>query len=807
MFKNYLKTIFRRAVRDRLNTSINLFGLSVAIASCLIIFLFVDNELNYDRFHKDADKIYRITTHETTENGTIRNFANSFLPYAPLLESQFSSIAKTARLLPQSVSVSDDKKLNVFQEPRFFYADPTFLEVFSFPLIQGDRATALEAPDNILITKSVAKKYFGENEALGKVLHVEQDYTFKVAGILADLPEQSSLKFDFIVPMAAAEAIWGPWIADPNRTWYYPPVYSFAKLNTQVAVEEATQYVKSVEKQFLPDHVADKRSHSLQNVTDVHFSSLENELQPSIDRNVLYLFIAVGIVILLVAAFNFVNLFLTKIVLHLKTLGIRKVLGADNGSIGKHLLLESLAFLFASLVLAFIWGALFLPGFNLLMKTQLNLLSVFKNGVILYLCGLLLLISVLVSFAPLMVISKYRLMAFLKGRGTSLFRGKKSSYIQSALLVFQFVVAVTLIISTVIMQSQMHYIRDKNLGIQQDQVLVVPVRDAAIQNRFSAVKNQILRLNGVKEVSAISNFPWEKGFYDFETTVNSNGQVTKANANTLLVEESIMNTLDMTLVKGRGFSKEYGTDSTMAYVMNEAAALKFGIEDLENVKLAMKGISSSTTKEGRLIGIVKNFHIQSLHDKIQPLILTVSPESYFLDNILIQLSGADISSTISEVEAQLKAYAPGRPFEYFFLDEAFEQLYEREVLISALFQYFSIIAIVIACLGLLGITAFTATQRLNEIGIRKVLGSSVVGIVNLLTSGFIKLVLIAIVIAIPIGWWMMTKWLEGFAYKTTISWWVFVLAGSTALTIAFITVGWQSLKAATTNPVEVLRNE
>ncbi|UJH69161.1 ABC transporter permease [Allomuricauda sp. SCSIO 65647] len=807
MIKNYLKTIFRRAARDRLNTLINLFGLSVAITCCLVIFLFVDNELKYDTFHEHANKIYRITTHEASEDGITRNFANSFMPYAPLLESKFSSIAETVRILPQNVSISDDQNLNLFQESNFFYVDPSFLDVFSFPLVQGNKEKALAAPDNILITQAMARKYFGKKDALGEVLKVEQNHTFKVAGILMDPPDQSSLKFDFIVPMAAAEDIWGSWIADSNSTWYYPPVYSFVQLSANVDVDETVQYIKSVEKQFLPENIGKTRTHAVQGLTEVHFSGLENELHPSINRNVLFLFIAVGIVILLVAAFNFVNLFLTKIVLHLKAVGIQKVLGANNRSIWKELLLESFAFLFVSMLLALVWGVLVLPGFNALMKTQLNLSSIFTTGVIFYLMGLLLLLSILISIIPFLIISRFRLIAFLKGRGTSVFKGKKSSSVQSALLVLQFVVAVTLIIATVVMQSQMHYIRKKNLGFQKDQVLVVPVRDEAVQNRFVAVKNKILQLQGVKEVSTISNFPWEKGFYDFETSINYDGLVTKANLSTLLVDENIINTLDMAIVNGRGFSNEHGTDSTMAFIMNEAAASKFGIKNLQNVKLSMTGISSSSAKEGRLIGIVKDFHLQSLHDKIQPLILTVAPRSYYIDNILIQLSGSDVASTINSIEAQLKEFVPGRPFEFFFLDDAFERLYQRESLLSTLFQYFSIIAIIIACLGLLGITAFTTAQRLNEIGIRKVLGSSVAGIVNLLTSGFIKLVLVAIAIAIPLGWWAMDRWLEGFAYKTTIGWWVFALAGISTLAIAMLTVGWQSFKAATTNPVEVLCRE
>ncbi len=807
MLKNHLKTILRRATRDRMNTVINLFGLSVAIACCIVIFLFVNNELRYDLFHSDADNIYRITTHEMSEDGIKRDFANSFMAYAPLLESKLSFPNETVRMLPQSVSIGNPENTSVFQESRFFYVDPNFFDVFTFPLVLGDKATALEAPNNILITEATAQKYFGDEPVLGKTLQVEETHVFNVVGVIADLPEQSSLEFDFIVPMKAAETIIGSWIADLSNTWYYPPVYSFIKFSAKVKSQDIVQNIKALEPDILPENVARTRSHSIQNLKEIHFSDLENQLHPTIKKSVLYLFVGVGIVILLIAAFNFINLFLAKIVLHLKTVGIQKVLGAQNSNIWRQTLLESLAFLFISLLIAVGWSALFLPAFNAIMGTQLELIPVLTNGLILYIIALLLLISLLISAIPLLVISKFKPIAFLKGKGESIFRGKKTSSVQSSLLVFQFVIAVILIISTVIMQSQLQYIKNKNLGIQQNQILVIPVRDDAIQNSFATVKDKVLAINGVNAISAISNFPWEKGFYDFNTTVKHKGEVIRSNANTLMVDESIIPTLDMTVVKGRGFSTEHGTDSTMAFVMNETAAAKFGIEDIENVEITMLGISSSGQKKGNLIGVVKDFHIQSLHEEIQPLILTISPETYFTDNILVQLSGTNITETLVQIEKEIKAFAPNRPFEFFFLDEAFERLYLRESLIGSLFKYFSTIAILIACLGLLAITTLTTAQRLKEIGIRKVLGSSTQGIVRLLTSGFLKLVLVAIAIATPIGWWMMNKWLEDFAYKTTIHWWVFASAGSTALLIAMITVGWQSFKAASTNPVEVLRSE
>ncbi|MEM8507385.1 MAG: ABC transporter permease [Bacteroidota bacterium] len=806
MIKNHLKTIVRRATRDRLNTTINLFGLSVSIACCIIILLFVNNQFGYDRFHEDTDKIYRVNTHET-EEGVTRNFASSSLSFAPLLDSHLPAVRETVRMLPQSVSVSYIQNEKVFQEPRFFYVDSNFLEMFSFPLLQGNQKTALGNPNNIVITQSMAKKYFGSENAIGKVLNVEKEHLFTVSGILKDTPSQSSIKFDFIVPMKAAEVIWGPWVGDMTKTWYYPPVYSFAKLNSNIAERGMTEALRKIEAEHIPQYIAESRSYSLEKLSDIHFANLENELHPTINKNVLYLFVAIGIIIMFIAAFNFINLFLAKIVLHLKSVGIQKVMGANNRNVWRQLFTESLLYLFVSLILAMLGATIFLPVFNVKMETDIHLWTVFDNGLILYLIALLVLIGLTISVVPLIFIARFKPIAFLKGKGGTIFRQNKTSSTQSVLVVLQFIVAVTLSISTVIIQSQMHYIKTKNLGIQKNQTLVVPVYDESIQNRFESVKAQLSRINGVREVSAISNFPWEKGFYDFETSINNNGLVTKANTKALLVDSNIIPALGMTMIEGRGFSATHGTDSTMAFIMNETAAEKFGVENLQDVKLTMQSITSSEPKQGNLIGIVKDFHLQSLHEEIEPLILTISPKSYFIDNIIIQLSSTDIPLVIEEVEAQLKVFTPNRPFDYFFLDSAFEALYKRELLIGSLFNYFSIIAIVIACLGLLGIVAFTTSQRLKEIGIRKVLGSSVADIVNLLTMSFIKLILVAIAVAIPLGWYFMNSWLEGFAYKITIGWWVYALSGFVTLFIALFAVGWQSFKAATTNPVEVIRNE
>lgn len=806
MMRSNFKKIFRQALRNPLYSVINLFGLSAGIASCIIIFLFVENEFTYDRFHKNGDRVYRVNTQETAD-GAVRRFAHSYLPVIPLMQSQMPEIEEAVRLLPQSVSVANKERNILFQENKFCYGDSNFFNLFSFPLQQGDINTALKEPHNIVLTQAVAKKYFGDADPMGKELVIEQNTVFKVTGIFAEIPSQSSLQFDLLAPMAAIKDVWGPWIVNNNRTWHHPPVYSFVKLSSVSGINKAEQLLGGFEEKFLPPHIAKTRSHFFQKLSDIHFSNLENEPQPSINKKILYIFIAAGIVILFIAAFNFINLFLSRIVFRLRGVGIQKVVGAGNRHIWGQTLAESFFYLFTAFVLSALWVTLFLPDFNSLMNRNLVLFGPESLKVWLLLAALLLGTGFLISIVPSVILSRVKLINVLKGKNESFFPRRKVISLQSVFVVFQFIIAVVLIIATVVMQSQMHFIRNKDLGLKKEQVLVIPVMDETLQESFTVLKNKLSQVSGVVGVAAISNFPWEKGFYDFETTVRKNGTETRANAPTLLIEEGFIKTMGMTILKGRDFSKDFKTDTVSAFIMNETAAAQFGITDPQGVKLLMESVAAGKPKEGELIGIVKDFNLQSLHEVVQPLILTVAPESYYIDNIVVKLSSDNIPGTISRIESQVKEISPGRPFEYFFLDNAFEKLYQNEARVSTVFNYFSVLVIIIASLGLLGIVAFSAAQRFKEIGIRKVLGAPVTGLVALLTKDFLKLVIVAVLVASPVGWWIMNKWLQDFAYRISIEWWVFIVAAVTALLIALLTVSIQAIKAAVANPVKSLRTE
>ncbi|WP_422107632.1 ABC transporter permease [Winogradskyella sp.] len=806
MIRNYLKQVYRQLLKYRLNSIINLFGLSVGIACCFVIFLFVDNEFKYDKYHAHSENIYRITTTETSENA-VRNFAHSYLPYAPLIASQISEVDKSVRMLQQSVSVANKSKGVILQEEQFFYVDSTFFDVFSIPLKFGNSATALSEPRSIIISEKIAKKYFGRSDVLGETLTLEQNVLLTISGVFSELPSQSSIQFEMIAPMGVTKETFGPWIADLGKTWYYPQVYTFVKLSSDTGLTNLNKRLGDFDKEFLPEHIQKTRSHELLPLENVHFSKLENEMHSTIDKKILYTFIAAGIVILLIATFNFINLFLARIVLRLKEVGIKRVLGASSLSIWKQTLVESLVYLVLSFILALGWVFMFLPSFNTLMETQLELFNAETIVVWLIILTLLIILSLLISVVPTVFISRFNVNMTLNGLGNKLFKKKRTSVsLQSVLVTFQFAIAVILIVATIVMQSQMSYIKNKNLGLGKEQVVVLPVRDENIQKNFSVLKNKLEQVSSIQSVSAISNFPWSKGYYDFETVITHSGRDIKANAYTLLVDEDFIPTMDMVMSKGRGFSRGFRTDST-AFIMNETAANLYGIKDQTEVVIEMSQIGSRLPKKGKLIGIVKDFHLQSLHKTVEPLILTLASATYFTDNIIIKFTGTDVERTLQATESEVQNMSPNRPFEYFFLDDAFEKLYKKEARVSALFNYFSILSIIIACLGLMGIVAFTTSQRIKEIGIRKVLGASVASIVKLITTSFLKLVFIAIIIAIPLAYLLMSNWLERFSYKINLGWWIFTLAGCCALTIAILTIGYQSIRSAIANPVNSLRSE
>ncbi len=810
MWQNHLKITLRNFLKHKLHSGINLLGLTAGLAACTFIFLFVNDEWKYDAFHPDTKNLYRITTKET-DDGITHLVANAYQPLGPMLETAFPGILKTVRFLPQSVTVKNPASNEIFQENGFYFSDSVFFEVFNFPFLEGDPSKALRSPKGVVLSESCALRYFGErsdwDEILGRPLLVNKDIDLIIAGVAADPPPNSTIQFDLVAAMPSATRVLGEWIIQPRRTWYFPPVYTFAVIKDQEFAESWQQKMAGFERDHLSERLSTQYDFQLQPLREMHFTALESDLQPSIQPTLLYVFAGIAILILGIACVNYVNLVMARLIHRFREIGIRKILGAQRRHLLQQSWLESALYMGSAFGLSVLLVQSGLPALNKILGKQLALWGAPNRELWIALIAGSVLLAGMISLFPFFGLAKFRVAGMLKANPGVNTPKKRQFNLKNALIVFQFAAASGLIIAALVIQSQLRFIQNKNLGLNPEQIMVVPIRMEEMQNNFEAYKDQFAGIPGVKSVSAISNFPWESGFYDFPATISGQGKTIEANLPTLLVDPDFIQTMGMQVVHGRPFSSDRISDAAGAFLINEAAAQKLGVTDLEGLKLEMKGVSSGETKTGELIGIVKDFHLKSLHHSIDPIVLSVATEPYFLDNFIVRLETDNLAATINAFSKKWEAAAPDKPFDYFFLDEAFDQLYRKESRMGTIFQLFTLLAILIACLGLFALAAIAAGQRSKEVGIRKVLGATVSSIVGLLSWDFLKLVLIGVTLAAPAAWYFMNSWLESFAYRIEVEWWVFALAFVSAMGIAFFTVSYQSIRVALANPGEIIKTD
>jgi len=807
MLKKYFQFASRQLLQAKNYAIINIFGLAVGIAACLIILLYINEEWSYDTFHADADDIYRITTKETEDDGIVRHLANAYPPLAPLLASTYPELEEVCRYFPKNLSVKNPENNVLNQEDHFFFADSVFFEMFSFQFEQGEPATALDQPNGVVLTRSTAHRYFKDQDPMGKSLLLEGTMDVRVTGVVEDLPKNSSLQFDFVAAMPMVRKVMGDWALHPQHSWHYPPMYTFAKVANSV---DGARLMSSMD-QFAEDHLSPKlaaqKSFDMQPLKKVHFETLEGDLEPATHPSVLHILLAVAFLILAIGCSNYINLALSKGIQRFREIGMRKVLGADNGHILTQLSVESFCYLGIALLLALIMVVTVLPYFNTIMDRELSLSSNGSWYLAAGTVGILGLMGLVNAIFPFLAVSSFKLNHVIKGT-KSLTSGREGrGVIKNGFVIFQFVTAVVLLIATFTIQQQLQFIQQKNLGLQAEQVMVIPIRDDSIQNNFTTAKEMFLRIPGVSSVSAISNFPWDRGYYNFQSTISGQGKSIEANLQTLLVEEDFIPAMRMEMVQGRPFSKEFISDANNAFILNEAAAKKFNIQDLDGLRINMAGVAAGDPKIGEVVGIVKDFHLKSLHHEMEPVVLTVAPMSYFLDNFVIRLQTDDLEQYISQISGVWQSEISERPFEYFFLDEAFNEFYLKESRLAKVFSYFAILALIIAALGMFALAAYLSERRMKEMSIRKILGAAVFHIVGLLSKDFVRLVLIAILIASPLAWLGMNYWLNDFAFRINLQWWVFIGAGIITLAIAVGTVSIQGVKTARLNPVDSIKQD
>ena len=798
MFKNYLKIAVRHLLKHKAYSFINSTGLAVGMASCLLILFYVYDELSYDRHHEKANRIYRVTASYKT---TGKHWACIGPPVGPALKNAFPEIEQLTRIKffegSKPVFRYEEKQ---FEERDVLYADSTALQVFSLPLVQGNPATALREPRSLLLTQRMARKYFGDEDPMGRTLSVDGSWPLTVTGVLRDLSPRTHMPFEFLVSLSTFYAHAGDWV-DKAKTW--AGFHTYVLLRAPFMPEQVEQKLPAFVSDFYTGQfekpAAQVLTLHLQPLTDIHlYSKLEKELGPNSDIASVYIFSAIAFFVLIIACINFINLATAQFTKRLREVGIRKVIGAQRAQLAKQFLGETLVMTFFGLLLALLLLELCTPVFqNLTGKTlawsdlNLKVLAISVGAIVLF-------TGLLSGSYPALYISRFQPIQALQGLAA---RTTHTAVLRKGLVIFQFAISIFLIIGAMIIQHQLKYFHDKQLGFDKEMVVRVLLRgetQKAVVKNLEAFKQTLRQHSAIMGVGAGSEAPGER--FSLETIQREGRKHEPGTQMRILwgADQDYLPALGIKLVQGRNFSNAFASDS-MAFILNEAAVRELDLQEPVGAVLRWNNYA------GAVVGVTENFHFASLHHKIDPLIIPHRP--YQTDQLFVRVQSGQISAALAAIRAELDRITPNQLFQYSFLSEDFNQLYRGEDKLGVVFRYFTGIAILIACLGLFGLAAFAAEQRTKEIGIRKVLGASSSGIVSLLSKDFIKLVLVANLMAWPLAWFAMSKWLEDFAYRIEIGWWVFALAGGLALLIAVLTVSTQALKAALANPVEALRYE
>jgi len=806
MFRNYLKVALRNLWKSKGFTAINIIGLASGLGVCLLIVLYVTDELSYDRFNVNANRIYRLDA-DIYFNSTQFTASISPKPLALTLVKECPQVEQMTRINYQN-DILIKKGPDWIRDHHVAFADSTFFKVFTIPMVTGDPNTALNEPNSIVIDESAARRYFNSTEVVGKTLEMENKTLCKVTGVMQDFPRQSHFHLSFIRPVRDSyQGDNDQWLSNNWHSYILVrPDVDRAFLQSRVNAT-VDKYLGRQLQAMLHTSIADMNHqgahfiYHLMPLADIHLHSQKSyEMEPNGSAVYIYVFSFIAILIMVIACVNFMNLSTARSANRAKEVGIRKVAGSTKGHLITQFLTESVLLSFFSLLLGLAIALLLLPMFNQLAGKELHAGSLFSLRFLSLLVILVLLVGCLAGSYPAFYLSSFQPIMVLKGKVASGFKG---GLLRSILVVVQFVISIALIISTIVIYNQLNYIRNRDVGFDRDQVLLIHNAYLA-GDPVKTFRKELTQLTGVADASLSGDLPTQGSGYDQEgwfrtPNLDAKGAVVLTN---LFVDEHYIPTLGMKIVQGRNFSHDFPTDST-GLILNESAIQLLGWKDPISHLFYRPGDSMKSVAY-HVIGVVKDFNFSSLHDKVGPLVINMGDNR---GSLAVRLRGGNIFATQAQIESKWKAMANGVPFTYTFMDDDFNRLYQSEKQTEQLFISFAVFAILIACLGLLGLVTYAAEQRTKEIGIRKVLGASVSGIVGLLSKDFTLLIGIAAIIAFPVAWWAMYKWLQTFAYRTGISWWIFLVAGVAALAIALLTVSIQTIRAAVANPVKSLRSE
>ncbi|MGC3948729.1 MAG: ABC transporter permease [Chryseolinea sp.] len=797
MIKNYLSIAFRSLVKHKFFTALNIAGLTTGLAACLLLATWVRHELSFDNFHGQGDRLYRVSL-EYSFGGQRAKTAVSPTALLPTLQKNFPEVSGGARFYnPASYNpyiVRHEGK--VFQEKRFLYADSTFFDVFTFDVYSGNAHTALVKPNSIVLTRSTARKYFGAQDPIGKTIEVNEGNEYIVTGLVEDAPNNSTIQFDFIASFSSLAA-------SKELIWWSANYQTYVLINQGSDLKALSAKTQEIVLAALAGELGnpgDYVKYNFMPMRNIYLGSDVQEPVPVGSMQYVYIFGAIAALVLLIACINYVNLATARAAERAREVGIRKVIGAARRQLFMQFIGESLIITWFSLCLALLLAKLALPAFNELTGKSFDSSALFTpSAVIVYLLSSLLL-AVAAGAYPALAITSFNASEVLKGNFRT---SRKGLWLRKSLVVFQFCISVILVIGTLVVHKQLTFIQDRELGYKRDNVIVIPLDDQTLE-RYSQIKSETLRNDLTLNIGRASESPTSiNAGYSItaEGTGNNAGMIVTANS----VDETFIPTMGMTMLSGRNFTeadmKKAATDTLYSFVFNESALKEIGltVDQAIGVHVNMNGI------KGSIIGVVKDFHFASLQKKIAPLVLFNEPGNY--NYLFLALKPGNPAPAISSIKAIMQNLAPHRPFEFVFLDEQYNQMYNNEQRLGRIITTFALMAIVIACLGLLGLVAFAAAQKTKEIGIRKVMGATPSNIVWLITREFAKLVVIGIALGLPLAFWSMNSWLSGFAYRTEIGALPLLFSSALCLLISFGAASYQAIQASLLDPASTLRSE
>ena len=807
MIKNYLKTTLRNLWKNKTYSFINIIGLAIGTLCCLYILLYVENQYSYDKHYTNAKDIYRITT-SLSLTGDKHNNATSSPPIAPAMKNDFAEVKQFTRVV---TTIGVKQHLLRYKEKSFYekdaaFVDSTFFDVFTFHFINGDAKNALTEPYSIVLLKSTADKLFGKDDPLGKTIEIDNAYgkhNFRVTGVVDESLGKSHIHANLFITMNSGGI--GEYVLQ-NQMWAGNNfANSYVKLNSNasaVALEKKLPaFLNKYGQQQLKDLGMQKKLH-LQPVGSIHTTTgYENELEKSLSPTFLYILLLIAALIQVIACINFMNLSTARASKRAKEVGVRKVIGAGRNDLIKQFLGESFLLSLTGVLIALPLLLVALPYLNNITHANIKLSFFNDYRLWLMLAGLVIITGLVAGSYPAFYLSAFKAIRVIKGNFSS---HASAAGIRRSLVVFQFVLSIVLIAGIIIIYSQLNYINNKDLGFEKNQRLIFTFYTEDSKNKMPSFINDLRQMAEVQGVSKSNNYLSQFVFNDMGVYLAGGNMASATDAQNMTTDEYFLKANGIKLISGRNF-RLYDSDKVL---INETLAKRLGLNPAtaQGTRLySQYGPDPATFVE--IAGVMKNFNYSSLHEDVKPFMLFYNPQANYLSNVTVATSSKNYKELLKKIGTIWHKDLPDTPFEYAFLDDEVQKQYETEITLSNIINSFTLIAILISCLGLFGLATFSAEQRNKEIGIRKVLGASVTGIVQLLSKDFLRLVLISIVIATPIAWWAMNKWLQNFAYKIDISWWMFGLAGLLAIAIALFTVSFQAIRAAVSNPVKSLRTE